>query len=95
MQCSEIASVLAFPSQTPAVTVRADLNPDHAKKNMMIAPTADAHTGRTKLPIWKVKLAMSLAACARPINKKSVAERVQYVLFGISISGKWLEPRRG
>jgi hypothetical protein len=60
---------------------------------MMIAPTAEAHPGRSKLPIWKVKPARSLRTCANPINRKTVAETVQYVLLGISISVKRFESR--
>jgi hypothetical protein len=71
--------------------VRADLNPDHAMKSVMIAPTAETHIGRWWLPIWKVKPTRSLTTCANPINKKSVAETVQYVLLDISISMKRFE----
>jgi hypothetical protein len=69
------------------------LNPDHARKSMMIAPTAETHAGRARPPIWKAKPTRSLRTCARPINKKSVAETVQYVLVGISISVKRSESR--
>jgi hypothetical protein len=84
---------LAFLSQTPPVAVRADLKPDHARKSMMIAPTAETQLGRSRLPIWKVKPTRSLTTCAKPINKKSVAETVQYVLLGISISVRRFESR--